>query len=80
MRWRICIINPVDNSVSLLKLMKKMNLMNWKHRKEWTNPKNADAVLQEHDLRLIRSAVTLTVTGELEELIYDELEKITWGR
>ena len=36
--------------------------------------KNADAVLQEHDLKLIRSAVTLTVSGELEEPIYDELE------
>ena len=37
--------------------------------------KNADAVLQEHDLKLIRSAVTLTVSGELEEPIYDELEE-----
>ena len=37
--------------------------------------KNAEAVLQEHDLRLVRSAVTLTVSGELEEPIYDELEE-----
>ena len=37
--------------------------------------KNADAVLQEHDLKLIRSAVTLTVSGELEEPIYDDLEE-----
>ena len=37
--------------------------------------KNADAVLQEHDLTLIRSAVTLTVSGELEEPIYDDLEE-----
>ena len=36
--------------------------------------KNAEAVLQEHDLKLIRSAVTLTVSGELDEPIYDELE------
>ncbi len=34
----------------------------------------ADVVLQEHDLRLIRSAVTLTVSGELEEPEPDELE------
>ena len=27
----------------------------------------ADVVLQEHDLTLVRSAVTLTVSGELEE-------------
>ena len=37
--------------------------------------KNADAVLQEHDLKLIRSAVTLTVSGQLEEPIYEELEE-----
>ncbi len=34
----------------------------------------ADVVLQEHDLTLIRSAVTLTVAGELEEPDFDELE------
>ena len=34
----------------------------------------ADVVLQEHDLTLIRSAVTLTVTGELEEPDPEELE------
>jgi hypothetical protein len=34
----------------------------------------ADVVLQEHDLTLIRSAVTLTVSGELEEPDPDELE------
>jgi len=34
----------------------------------------ADVVLQEHDLTLIRSAVTLTVNGELEEPDPDELE------
>ncbi len=35
----------------------------------------ADVVLQEHDLRLIRSAVTLTVSGELEEPEPEELEE-----
>jgi hypothetical protein len=34
----------------------------------------ADVVLQEHDLTLIRSAVTLTVNGELEEPDPDELD------
>jgi len=34
----------------------------------------ADVVLQEHDLLLVRSAVTLTVSGELEEPDPDELE------
>mgnify|MGYP003335435341 CR=1 FL=1 len=34
----------------------------------------ADVVLQEHDLTLIRSAVTLTVNGELDEPDPDELE------
>jgi len=34
----------------------------------------ADVVLQEHDLTLIRSAVTLTVNGELDEPDPEELE------
>ncbi|MFN5194007.1 MAG: DUF3727 domain-containing protein [Cyanobacteriota bacterium] len=34
----------------------------------------ADVVLQEHDLTLVRSAATLTVSGELEEPDLDELE------
>ena len=35
----------------------------------------ADVVLQEHDLTLVRSAVTLTVSGELEEPDPEELEE-----
>lgn len=35
----------------------------------------ADVVLQEYDLKLIRSAVTLTITGELEEPEPEELEE-----
>jgi len=35
----------------------------------------ADVVLQEHDLTLVRSAVTLTVSGELEEPDADELDE-----
>jgi hypothetical protein len=34
----------------------------------------ADVVLQEHDLSLVRSAVTLTVSGELDEPDPDDLE------
>jgi hypothetical protein len=35
----------------------------------------ADVVLQEHDLTLVRSAVTLTVSGELEEPDPEEIEE-----
>jgi Protein of unknown function (DUF3727) len=35
----------------------------------------AEVVLQEHDLTLVRSAVTLTVSGELEEPEPDEIEE-----
>ena len=35
----------------------------------------AEVVLQEHDLTLVRSAVTLTVSGELEEPDADELDE-----
>ncbi len=35
----------------------------------------ADVVLQEHDLTLIRSAVTLTIAGELDEPEPEELEE-----
>ncbi len=35
----------------------------------------ADVVLQEHELKLIRSAVTLTIAGELDEPDPDELEE-----
>ncbi|MBM5807514.1 MAG: DUF3727 domain-containing protein [Cyanobacteria bacterium M_surface_10_m2_179] len=35
----------------------------------------ADVVLQEHDLTLVRSAVTLTVSGELEEPDPEEIDE-----
>ncbi|MEB3157843.1 MAG: DUF3727 domain-containing protein [Synechococcus sp.] len=35
----------------------------------------ADVVLQEHDLQLVRSAVTLTVSGELDEPEPEDLEE-----
>ena len=37
----------------------------------------ADLVLQEHDLTLVRSAVTLTVTGELDEPDAEDLDDDT---
>ena len=70
------LLTPVDTPVSLFKINEKdePELIE-KIEKNEQVLKNADAVLQEHDLRLIRSAVTLTVSGELEEPIYDELEE-----
>ena len=70
------LLTPVDTPVSLFKINEKEEpeLID-KIEKNEQVLKNADAVLQEHDLKLIRSAVTLTVSGELEEPIYDELEE-----
>jgi len=70
------LLTPVDTPVSLFKINEKDDPeLIEKIEKNEQILKNADAVLQEHDLRLIRSAVTLTVSGELEEPIYDELEE-----
>ncbi len=70
------LLTPVDTPVSIFKINEKdePELIE-KIDKNEQILKNAEAVLQEHDLRLIRSAVTLTVAGELEEPIYDELEE-----
>ena len=70
------LLTPVDTPVSLFKIKEndEPELIE-KIEKNEQLLKNADAVLQEHDLKLIRSAVTLTVSGELEEPIYDELEE-----
>ena len=70
------LLTPVDTPISLFKINEKdePELIE-KIEKNEQVLKNADAVLQEHDLKLIRSAVTLTVSGELEEPIYDELEE-----
>ena len=70
------LLTPVDTPVSLFRiqdqgdpeLIEKINS---------SEPilEVADVVLQEHDLTLVRSAVTLTVTGELEEPDPEELEE-----
>ena len=69
------LLTPVDTPVTLFKINEKdePELIE-KIDKNEQILKNADAVLQEHDLKLIRSAVTLTVSGELEEPISDDLE------
>ena len=70
------LLTPVDTPVSLFKLKDEEDpeLID----KILSNEKIlevADLVLKEHDLTLIRSAVTLTVTGELDEPDLDELEE-----
>ena len=70
------LLTPVDTPVSLFKINEKDEpVLIDKIEKNEQILRNADAVLQEHDLKLIRSAVTLTVSGELEEPIYDDLEE-----
>ena len=70
------LLTPVDTPVTLFKIGEKDEpVLIDKVEKNEQILKNADAVLQEHDLTLIRSAVTLTVSGELEEPIYDDLEE-----
>ncbi len=70
------LLTPVDTPVSLFKLVNEGD-----PELVETIDKNepilevADVVLQEHDLKLIRSAVTLTVSGELEEPEPEELEE-----
>ena len=70
------LLTPVDTPVTLFKIndQEDPELIE-KIDKNEQILKNADAVLQEHDLRLIRSAVTLTVSGELEEPIFEDLEE-----
>jgi len=70
------LLTPVDTPVTLFKINEKDEpILIEKIEKNEQILQNADAVLQEHDLNLIRSAVTLTVSGELEEPVYDDLEE-----
>ncbi len=72
------LLTPVDTPVTLFKINEKEeHELIEKIDKDQQILKNADAVLQEHDLKLIRSAVTLTVEGELDEPVFDELEEET---
>ena len=70
------LLTPVDTPVTLFKINEKDEpVLIEKIEKNEQILKNADAVLQEHDLSLVRSAVTLTVSGELEEPVYDYIEE-----
>ena len=70
------LLTPVDTPVSLFQLIEDED-----PKLIETIQKNepilevADVVLQEHDLRLVRSAITLTVSGELEEPELEEIEE-----
>ena len=70
------LLTPVDTPVSLFQLIDDQD-----PKLIETIEKNepilevADVVLQEHDLRLVRSAITLTVSGELDEPEPEELEE-----
>ncbi len=70
------LLTPVDTPVTLFKINEKDEpVLIEKIEKNEQILQNADAVLQEHDLNLVRSAVTLTVSGELEEPVFDDLEE-----
>jgi len=70
------LLTPVDTPVSLFQLIDDQD-----PKLIETIKKNepilevADVVLQEHDLRLVRSAITLTVSGELDETEPEEIEE-----
>ncbi len=70
------LLTPVDTPVSLFQLIDDQD-----PKLIETIAKNepilevADVVLQEHDLRLVRSAITLTVSGELDEPEPEEIEE-----
>ena len=70
------LLTPVDTPVSLFRLLEEGD-PELIETIDSTEPilSVADIVLQEHDLTLVRSAVTLTVAGELEEPEAEELEE-----
>ena len=70
------LLTPVDTPVSLFRLADEGDpeLIETIQKSE-TILEVADIVLQEYDLKLIRSALTLTVSGELEEPEPEELEE-----
>tara|TARA_Y100001970_G_scaffold292716_1_gene435415 strand:- start:14124 stop:14660 length:537 start_codon:yes stop_codon:yes gene_type:complete len=70
------LLTPIDTPVTLFKLNDNDDPELVKTLEKNESILNvADVVLQEHDLKLVRSAVTLTVSGELEEPISEELEE-----
>ena len=73
--FEYALLTPVDTPVSLFQLQDGADpqLIETIEKSE-PILEVADVVLQEYDLKLIRSALTLTVTGELEEPDPEELE------
>tara|TARA_B100000700_G_C14904654_1_gene789125 strand:- start:578 stop:1120 length:543 start_codon:yes stop_codon:yes gene_type:complete len=70
------LLTPVDTPVSLFRLSENGNPeLIEKINSSEPILEVADIVLQEHDLTLVRSAVTLTITGELDEPEPEELEE-----
>ena len=70
------LLTPVDTPVSLFQLIDDQDpkLIETIEKNE-TILEVADVVLQEHELRLVRSAITLTVSGELDEPEPEEIEE-----
>ena len=70
------LLTPVDTPVSLFQLIDDQDpkLIETIEKNEQIL-EVADVVLQEHDLRLVRSAITLTVSGELDEPEPEEVEE-----
>tara|TARA_B100000700_G_scaffold29961_1_gene28821 strand:- start:3835 stop:4371 length:537 start_codon:yes stop_codon:yes gene_type:complete len=70
------LLTPVDTPVSLFQLIDNQDpkLIETIEKNEQIL-EVADVVLQEHDLRLVRSAITLTVSGELDEPEPEEIEE-----
>jgi len=69
------LLTPVDTPVSLFRLQDDADpepILTLNRTEPILSV--ADVVLQEHDLTLVRSAVTLTVSGELDEPDPDELD------
>ena len=73
------LLTPVDTPVSLFRLHEGED-PELVETVEKSEPilEVADIVLEEYDLKLIRSALTLTVSGELEEPDPEELEDVTY--
>jgi hypothetical protein len=69
------LLTPVDTPVCLFRLREEED-PELVETLDATEPvlSVADVVLQEHDLTLVRSAVTLTVSGELEEPEVEDLD------
>lgn len=70
------LLTPVDTPVCLFRLTENDSEPELIDTVDATEPilSVADVVLQEHDLTLVRSAVTLTVSGEVDEPEPDDLD------